>query len=309
MNGKILRMFAVGLTVGSLLSEIAPAQVVTIDPNSFASGQVINTPGVTLETETLLEVTTANGYPQYAETFSAVYAASCGVSYPCSSTTYPSPLGPNVFAPSPTGALPGMDANGSSGFWGDDNIGGSAQLHCSQNCLLSGVNPSATGLMVNFAQPTNYVDVLASNSGEDPTEVIAFNSAGVIVGSAFDDGTPSGGGGNDLSYGVGNISITTAGAQISTVLIGGSLSYQTVGQISYAAPEIDPTSAASGLTLLLGGVMVLRGRRAQPPPRYDKPPVLPLYCGVEGVTREALTRRCFFSQKLRNRISPPGLPP
>jgi len=28
-----------------------------------------------------------------------------------------------------------------------------------------------------------------------------------------------------------------------------------------SAPEIDPTSAASGLTLLLGGLVVLRGRR------------------------------------------------
>jgi len=32
-----------------------------------------------------------------------------------------------------------------------------------------------------------------------------------------------------------------------------------------AAPEIDPSSAASGLTLLLGGVMVLRGRRSREP--------------------------------------------
>lgn len=32
-----------------------------------------------------------------------------------------------------------------------------------------------------------------------------------------------------------------------------------------AAPEIDPTSAASGLTLLLGGLMVLRGRRSAKP--------------------------------------------
>ena len=28
-----------------------------------------------------------------------------------------------------------------------------------------------------------------------------------------------------------------------------------------AAPEIDPASEVSGLTLLLGGVLVLRGRR------------------------------------------------
>jgi hypothetical protein len=30
-----------------------------------------------------------------------------------------------------------------------------------------------------------------------------------------------------------------------------------------AAPEIDPTSAAAGLTLLLGGMAILRGRRAK----------------------------------------------
>jgi hypothetical protein len=34
------------------------------------------------------------------------------------------------------------------------------------------------------------------------------------------------------------------------------------GTISVAAPEIDAASAASGLTLLLGGLMVLRGRRS-----------------------------------------------
>ena len=32
---------------------------------------------------------------------------------------------------------------------------------------------------------------------------------------------------------------------------------------SVAAPEIDPASAAAGLTLLLGGIAVLRGRKAQ----------------------------------------------
>jgi hypothetical protein len=32
---------------------------------------------------------------------------------------------------------------------------------------------------------------------------------------------------------------------------------------SVAAPEIDPTSTAAGLTLLLGGMAILRGRRAK----------------------------------------------
>jgi hypothetical protein len=33
---------------------------------------------------------------------------------------------------------------------------------------------------------------------------------------------------------------------------------------SVAAPEIDPASTVAGLTLLLGSLMVLRGRRAKP---------------------------------------------
>jgi LPXTG-motif cell wall-anchored protein len=33
--------------------------------------------------------------------------------------------------------------------------------------------------------------------------------------------------------------------------------------VPVAGPEIDPGSAASGLALLLGGIVVLRGRRAQ----------------------------------------------
>jgi hypothetical protein len=33
------------------------------------------------------------------------------------------------------------------------------------------------------------------------------------------------------------------------------------GVVTFQAPEIDPTSAASGLTLLLGGLAVLRARR------------------------------------------------
>jgi hypothetical protein len=35
------------------------------------------------------------------------------------------------------------------------------------------------------------------------------------------------------------------------------------GQFCTAAPEIDPASAIAGLTLLLGGLTVLRGRRTK----------------------------------------------
>jgi hypothetical protein len=49
------------------------------------------------------------------------------------------------------------------------------------------------------------------------------------------------------------------------VIVGTQASSTFVDQLkvsSYKAPEIDPASAASALTLLLGGLVVLRGRRA-----------------------------------------------
>ena len=38
---------------------------------------------------------------------------------------------------------------------------------------------------------------------------------------------------------------------------------QAIAEIPVSAPEIDPASAISGMTLLLGGLTVLRGRRAK----------------------------------------------
>jgi hypothetical protein len=40
-----------------------------------------------------------------------------------------------------------------------------------------------------------------------------------------------------------------------------SISHASAGNVTLAAPEIDPTSTASGLTLLLGSLLVLRSRR------------------------------------------------
>ena len=119
-------------------------------------------------------------------------------------------------------------------------------------------------LRLDFADPTNFVDALGFFNGGDPTEITAFDSAGNLVGQAF-NGVGSGGG-------WGYATITTATPDISTVIIGGNDSYRGINVINYstvptAAPEIDLTSAASGLTLLLGGLLVLRGRRVQ---RADK---------------------------------------
>jgi hypothetical protein len=51
----------------------------------------------------------------------------------------------------------------------------------------------------------------------------------------------------------------------SVILERGGSTFSGTGDLSLArAPEIDPASAASGLTLLLGGLAVLRGRRRVP---------------------------------------------
>jgi hypothetical protein len=48
------------------------------------------------------------------------------------------------------------------------------------------------------------------------------------------------------------------------------------------APEIDPGSAASGLTLLLSGLLVLRGRRRQPVAMTANPASLPVSSAASG---------------------------
>jgi hypothetical protein len=162
-------------------------------------------------------------------------------------------LGTSLFAPSPSGALPNTPNFGTGGFWGN----GGPVLTCSQNCVLYQDYSDATFLRVNFAQPTDFVDALAFFNGGDPTGITAFDSAGNIVGQAFNS--------TGSSLGWGYATVTTATSDISTVLIGGANSYRGINVIDYSplrAPELDTTTAASGLTLLLGSLLVLRGRRA-----------------------------------------------
>lgn len=246
MSGKILRFLVVGLTIGSLSPNIAPAQGVTIDPNNFGNGQVISAPGVTLQTETFAPSGTGDGVALYSPVFSPVYSYTAG----CATGTFPCPaVGSNLFAPAANGASPngGVDYNG--GFWG-----GSAS-ECLQNCLFNSLYSNSAYLQLNFATPTDFVNILAFSTGGDPTVITAFDSAGNVVGSAFDDAFGT-------NPGWGYASVATKTSDISTVLIGGANStYQAINEVAYA-PEIDATSAASGLTLLFGALLVLCGRRA-----------------------------------------------
>jgi hypothetical protein len=240
------------------------AAEITIDPNHYGSGQAITAPGVTLETETFVQSgTDSTGNPLYAPVFSPVYSYNMGAG--CMNGAYPcAAVGTSLFAPSPTGALPNTPNFGAGGFWGTQ-YAGSLAPNCSQNCVF-GASAGADGailLRVDFAHPTDFVDALGFLNGGDPTEITAFDSAGNMVGEAFNDTT-------GIFTGWADATVTTATPDISTVLIGGYDSYRGVNVIDYAsvpAPEIDTSSAASGLTLLLGGLVVLRGRRVR---RADK---------------------------------------
>ena len=58
-------------------------------------------------------------------------------------------------------------------------------------------------------------------------------------------------------------SIDQAGVSFTSDMVGTLTPVLTTTIHTMAAPEIDPASAASGITLLLGGLMVLRGRRPE----------------------------------------------
>jgi hypothetical protein len=239
------------------------AATTTIDPNNYGSGLTINAPGVTLETETVVQAgTDSTGNPLYVPSFGSVYSYNVGAG--CTNGAFPcAVVGTSLFAPSPTGAMSGTPNFGAGGFWGTQ-FNDAPALDCSLNCMLDADAGGSVLLRADFADPTTFVDVLGFFNGGDPTEITAFDSAGNMVGDAF-DGVGSGGG-------WGYATVTTATPDISTILIGGHDSFRAVNVINYsavpaAAPEIDTASAASGLTLLLGGLLVLRGRCAQ---RVDK---------------------------------------
>lgn len=255
--------FPAWLLVVALVSAQGFAAAATIDPNNSGSGQVISAPGVTLETETFVQAgTDSSGNPLYAPTFSPVYSTNMGAG--CMDGAFPcAVVGTSLFAPSATGALPGTPNFGAGGFWGTPGNDTPA-LDCSLNCLLDADAAGSILLRADFAAPTDFVDALGFFNGGDPTEISAFDSAGNLVAQAFNS-VGSGGG-------WGYATVSTATPDISTVLIGGHDSFRAVNVINFspapsAVPEIDTASGASGLTLLLGGLLVLRGRRVQ---RADK---------------------------------------
>lgn len=247
----------VGLIAYSMLLPTVNAQsVTTLDPADFAPGTNVTDAfaGVTLSTFTLDFVGLASdGLPLYMPNYAPVYA------------TEPAEPTPNfsefVFSSTPSAGY------GWAPMWG--GIAGSCFSECTPPDRPDGFG---TNLLVGFASPVTAVSILDVGNWANGVYMEAFNASNQIVGFC-DPAVAIQAVGNYGCYSVLNnsyadiggyteeTSVSTAG--ISKILIGGYNNSFNMSTIQYtkAAPEIEPASAVSGVALLLGGLLVLRGRR------------------------------------------------
>lgn len=222
--------------------------VTTLDPSFFAPGTNVSNAfsGVTLSAMTYVpDGTNPQGIQLFNASYAPVYAD--GDLF----TTQPSP----TYLPD-WGIL----------FLGPANL-------CLQACLPVTQTSQGTDLLISFNKPVDMVTALQIDNPMDGMSIQAFNSSNQLVGYCGAFGLQPEG--NYGCYSVLSLcgdqvtceeKTSAAGPNITKVLVGGYNDYDEVGafQFKVSAPEIDPAAAASGLTLLLGGLLVLRGRRAKP---------------------------------------------
>ena len=242
-------MWLVVALIANGASLTAHAQsVTTIDPSFFAPGTNVSNAfaGVTLSAMTYVQDgTNTQGIQFFNASYAPVYADGDLLS------TQPSPA---------------YTDNWGIQFLEPSNL-------CLQACIPD-AEPGASGtsLLISFNQPVDMVTALQIDNPMNGMEMQAFNSSNQLVGYCFAaDGSvePQGNYGcytvlskcGDSVTCETALSVTTP--YISKVLVGGFDMPDEIGrvQVSVSAPEIDPTSAASGLTLLLGALLVLLGRR------------------------------------------------
>ena len=259
------RRFLMWLGVAVIANGVAHAQTVTtLDPSAFASGTNVTGAfaGVTLLTFSLEDVgALPSGEQLYAPSYGSVYADSVG---PGQQLTVTSVFNTN---PSPANSQP---------FYGlGTGIPGSCFTACGAYDLpfLFGIG---TPLLIEFAAPVTSVSIIEDENNYNGVYMEAFNASNQIAGDCGTDPNgplPVGNYGcysaltnpPDLVNQEVETSVSSSGG-ISKILIGGYNNGVAVSTIKYttvSAPEIDPTSAASGLTLLLGTLVVLRGRRTK----------------------------------------------
>lgn len=240
------------------LRTVHAQSVTTLDPSTFAPGTNVTDAfaGVTISSFSLPVIgSLPGGLPLDAPSYAPVY--STNPDGPAASV-----FAGSVFSSNQTSAF------GWGGMWG--GVDGSCFSQCSPPNIPDGFG---TNLLVSFAAPVNSVSVFNIGDIFNGVYMEAFDSTNHMVGfceTAFDPQAMGNYGcysvlnqGGEGSYETETSVLAGSSGGISKILIGGYNNSYSMSTIQYTAraPEIDPASAASGLSLLLGGLLVLRGRR------------------------------------------------
>jgi hypothetical protein len=257
MNRRLLMWLVAALVANSVSLRTAHAQTVTtLDPGAFAPGTNVTDSfaGVTLQAIAFIKGSPAPGsfFPTYTPSLAPVYTANDSIIGSSIFTT------PNTF---------------NTGSWGPNwgEVGGACFSECNSTELPDGVD---TNLLITFASPVTSVSILDIGDILNGVYMQAYDSSDQTVGSCLTSFSPQAignygcysvlnQGSSEGSYQTETSILASSSNGISGILIGGYNNNYSVSTIKYttAAPEIDATPAASGLTLLLGGLLVVCGRR------------------------------------------------
>lgn len=243
----LISLVAALIVHGASLQSAKAQSVTTLNPSSFAPGTDVSNAfaGVTLSAMTLVPDGTdpVSGIPLWTPSYTPVYAQG------------------SLFAQNSQNT--GMQ----TGNWGE--FFQPAAGDCFQVCSGSSSFLQGTDLLASFSNPVSFASVLQIDNDANGDFMEAFNSSDQLVGYCLPPIFAQQPVGNYGCYSVVNSDFfnyqevtSVAAPNISKILVGG---YNQGGEIgamaAIGAPEIDPASAASGLTLLLGALLVFRGRR------------------------------------------------
>jgi hypothetical protein len=247
MKNRLLMCLAMALIANGVHAQV----VTSLDPSTFTSGTDVSNAfaGVTLSTMSLVSDGTdpITGIPLWTPSYSAVYAQG------------------SLFAQNiSTGPNAGMQ----TGLWG--TIFQPSSGDCFQVCSGASMFLSGTNLLATFDSPVSLASVLQIDNDANGDFMQAFNSADQLVAYCLPPIFAQQSVGNYGCYSVlasdflNYTEVTSVAApDISKILMGGYNQGGELGTIkAVAAPEIDLPYTASGITLLLGSLWVLRGRRA-----------------------------------------------
>jgi len=249
---------------GAALRTVHAQSVTTLDPADFAPGTNVTDAfaGVTLQAITFVKgpATAGSIYSfSYTPSYAPVYVGNDSIN---------------------TGVTPVFTTSTSylgyySEYWGANYgaIGGACFTQCDPSELSDDVG---TNLLISFATPVTSVSVLNFGDPENGMYMQAYDSTNQAAGYCETSFSPQPNGNYGCYTVIGPSQpdplyletetsvLASSSSGISKIILGGfnqGDDLSTIKYTTYGAPEIDPTSAASGLTLLMGVLLVLRGRR------------------------------------------------